>query len=79
MGECPGYLPWVWTGGRLGQQVPQARLFAPSPTAAAVAQRTMVRTRGHSPGHCQLSATIPAFVPKLPAEVLGASEEDPGQ
>lgn len=67
MGECPGYLPWVWNRGRLEQQVPQTPLFAPSPTAAAVAQYTMVRTRGHSRGHCQLSATIPAFAPKLPA------------
>lgn len=73
---CPGR---GREGGRLGWQVSQSCTSAASPTAAAVAQCTLDRTRGHSPGLCHLSATTPALAPELPAEVLGASEEDSDQ
>lgn len=44
-----------------------------SPAAAALAQCTLDGARSHPPRLCQLPA------PELPAQVLRASEEDPGR
>lgn len=69
--ETPSIVPGREPGGS-GQHL--LSWVCSSPAAAAVAQCTLDGARGCAPGPCQL----PGPAPELRAQVLRASEEDPG-